>query len=72
MQKEYLNNKEIQALVGCGKNKACEIRKKAIIKYDGFNPNFPRLVRASAVRKVLEETLWQKNLQLGNGNYITS
>lgn len=55
--KEYYNNKDIQALIGCGKNKASEIRKKAIIKYDGYNPNFPRLVRASAVHKVLEEKL---------------
>ena len=61
MQKEYLNNNDIRALVGCGKNKATEIRKKAIIKYDGLNPNFPRLVRASAVMKVLEEKLWIRN-----------
>jgi len=68
--KEYYNNKDIQTLIGCGKNKASEIRKKAIIKYDGYNPNFPRLVRASAVHKVLEEKLW-KSWHLDNGIYIT-
>lgn len=57
MNKEYLTNKDIQELVGCGKNKASEIRKKAILKYDGFNPNFPRLVRKSSVLQVLNETI---------------
>ena len=57
----YLTNKDIMKLVPCGKNKACEIRKKAILKYDGFNPNFPRLVRRESVMKVLEEKLWQRN-----------
>lgn len=54
---EYLTNKDIMLLVPCGKNKATEIRKKAILKYNGFNPNFPRLVRREAVMKVLEESL---------------
>lgn len=57
MNKEYINNKDIQDLVGCGKNKASEIRKKAILKYDGFNPNFPRLVRKQSVLKVLNESI---------------
>lgn len=57
MDKEYLTNKDIQELVGCGKNKASEIRKKAILKYDGFNPNFPRLVRKKSVLQVLNETI---------------
>lgn len=70
-KKEYLSNKDIQELVGCGKNKASQIRQLAILKYDGFNPILPRLVRTSAVLKVLEEKIW-KNLQLDNGNYITS
>ena len=56
-EKKYLNNKDIQNLVGCGKNKASEIRQKAIIKYDGFNPMLPRLVKREAVMKVLEEKL---------------
>ena len=54
---EYITNKDIMLLVPCGKNKASQIRKKAILKYNGFNPNFPRLVRKSAVLKVLEETI---------------
>ena len=54
---EYITNKDIMLLVHCGKNKASQIRKKAILKYNGFNPNFPRLVRKSAVLKVLEESL---------------
>ena len=54
---EYITNKEIMSIVPCGKNKATEIRKKAILKYNGFNPNFPRLVRREAVMKVLEECL---------------
>ena len=58
---EYITNKDIMLLVPCGKNKASQIRKKAILKYNGFNPNFPRLVRKSAVLKVLEESLWVVN-----------
>lgn len=66
---EYITNKEIMSIVPCGKNKATEIRKKAILKYNGFNPNFPRLVRREAVMKVLEESLWV-NLRLDNGDYM--
>lgn len=55
--KKYLTNKDIQELAGCGKNKACEIRKRAIIKYDGFNPLLPKLVKKEAVMKVLEEKI---------------
>ena len=54
---KYMSNQEIMALVPCGKNKATKIRKKAILKYNGFNPNFPRLVKREAVLKVLEESL---------------
>ena len=57
MNKEYLTNKDIMELVGCAKNKASEIRKKAILKYDGFNPNFPRLVRKQSVLQVLNEKI---------------
>lgn len=57
---KYMSNQEIMKLVPCGKNKATKIRKKAILKYNGFNPNFPRLVKREAVLKVLEEELWVK------------
>jgi hypothetical protein len=66
---EYITNKDIMLLVPCGKNKATKIRKKAILKYNGFNPNFPRLVRKSSVLKVLEESLWV-SLHLDNGVYM--
>lgn len=57
METNYISNKDIMNLVPCGKNKASEIRKKAITKYNGFNPNFPRLVRKDAVLRVLNESL---------------
>jgi hypothetical protein len=47
--------------VGCGKNKASQIRQEAIIKYDGLNPVLPRLVKKEAVLKVLEVNVCQKN-----------
>lgn len=52
--KQYWNNQDIMNYVGCGKNKATEIRKIAIIKFDGLNPLLPRLVKKEAVLKVLE------------------
>lgn len=51
--KEYWTNKDIREFVGCGVNKACEIRKQAILKYNGLNPLLPRLVKKQAVLKVL-------------------
>ena len=52
--KEYWSNQDIMSYVGCGKNKASQIRKEAIIKFDGLNPVLPRLVKKEAVLKVLE------------------
>lgn len=54
MEQMYLSNKDIMALVPCGKNKASEIRKIAILEYNGLNPLLPRKVKKEAVLKVLE------------------
>ena len=50
----YLTNKDIMKLVPCGKNKASEIRKIAILDFNGLNPLLPRKVRKESVLKVLE------------------
>ena len=52
--KEYWTNQDIMNFVGCGKNKASKIRQAAIIRFNGFNPLLPRLVKKQAVLKVLE------------------
>jgi hypothetical protein len=54
MEQLYLSNKDIMELVPCGKNKASEIRKRAILDFNGLNPLLPRKVKKEAVMKVLE------------------
>lgn len=54
MEQLYLSNKDIMKLVPCGKNKASEIRKRAILDFNGLNPLLPRKVKKEAVMKVLE------------------
>ena len=60
MEQMYLTNKDIMKLVPCGKNKASEIRKIAILDFNGLNPLLPRKVRKESVLKVLERMakLW--------------
>ena len=41
------------AYVGCGRSKASEIRRKAIVRYNGSVPLFPKKVYRDAVLKVL-------------------
>lgn len=53
-QQMYMSNKDIMKLVPCGKNKATEIRKIAILEFNGLNPLLPRKVKREAVMKVLE------------------
>ena len=53
-QQLYMSNKDIMELVPCGKNKATEIRKIAILEFNGLNPLLPRKVKRDAVMKVLE------------------
>lgn len=63
MEQMYLSNKDIMELVPCGKNKASEIRKIAILEFNGLNPLLPRKVKREAVMQVLERMakLWIRN-----------
>ena len=54
MEQMYITNKDIMQLVPCGKNKASEIRRQAILEFNGLNPLLPRKVKKEAVLKVLE------------------
>ena len=42
MEQEFITNKEIREMANCGVNKACQIRKIAITRFNGFNPVLPR------------------------------
>jgi hypothetical protein len=50
----YWTNKDIRDYVGCGVNKASQIRKEAILHHDGFIPLLPRKVKKQAVLDALE------------------
>ena len=57
LNKEYWNLSDIMVFFGCGKNKASQIRKIAIQKYDGFEPILPQKVKKSAVLKAMKVNL---------------
>ena len=54
LQEEYWTNQDIRNYVGCGVNKASQIRKKAIKDFNGFNPLLPRKVKKESVLQVLK------------------
>ena len=54
MEQEFITNKEIREMANCGVNKACQIRKIAITRFNGFNPVLPKKTRKEAIIKVLE------------------
>ena len=54
IDKAFWTNKDIMNYVGCSKNTATQIRKKAILYFDGFNSLMPKKTKREAVLKVLE------------------
>lgn len=53
LSKNYWNIKDICLFFGCGRNKATEIKKKAIKDFDGFEPLLPQKVRRDAILKAV-------------------
>lgn len=57
INKPIWTNADIRAYAGCGKTQATQIRKIALVKYDGFIKLMPRKVKRDAVIKALQEGL---------------
>lgn len=58
INKQYWTNADIMAYAGCGKTKASQIRREALVKHDGLIPLLPRKVKRDAVLKVLGGLKW--------------
>ena len=54
LKKAYWNISDICSFFQVGRNKATEIRQRAIKKFDGFNPVLPQKVKRDAVLKAMD------------------
>ncbi|MBR4378013.1 MAG: hypothetical protein IKP50_03955 [Bacilli bacterium] len=53
LQKKYWHLEDICIFFGCGRNKASQIRQKAIKDFNGFEPIFPQRVKRDSVLKAM-------------------
>lgn len=53
LKKFYWNIADICAFFDVGRNKATEIRRKAILEHEGLNPILPQKVKRDAVLKTM-------------------
>ena len=53
LKKKYWHLNDICIFFECGRNKASQIRQKAIKEYNGFEPIFPQRVKRDSVLKAM-------------------
>jgi len=53
MKKKYWHLSDICIFFECGRNKASQIRQKAIKEFEGFEPIFPQRVKRDSVLKAM-------------------